>query len=514
MNVTSPATTIPNALRRTILESPDAPAVVEPDRTLTYAQLGNDVDSIAKAMIGAGVADGDRVAALMANSRQMIAVALAITSIGAVFVPINTRFHAAEIANVLRLTNPQLAIVENGFVERDYLSALTEAAQILNRTPVPTVNCGKGHRSDTGTTWDAFLAGGASITEEAVRNRAEAVTPESTSDLLLTSGTSGSPRVVAATHGQTTQGFGGWGEAIGLRPTDRQLLALPMFQGFGYKAGVVASVMTGSAMVPQQKFDPAESVQLIANCGVTVIGGSPTILSDILEAKHALTAQARIRLAVLGTAFVPPALVDALLESMCDDVLTGYGLTECCGPVSMHRPGVDREALSQTVGRPIDALDVRIDGGDSENSDSGVGEILVRGYCVMSRTAGADAVDADGWLHTGDLGRIDAGGNLVLAGRKKEMLIVGGFNVYPAEIEALLRSHPGVSDVAVVGMPDARLGEVACAYVIPQEEWAQSEDELIQFCRDRISNYKAPREIRFARAFPRNPLGKVIKSEL
>jgi acyl-CoA synthetase (AMP-forming)/AMP-acid ligase II len=338
--------------------------------------------------------------------------------------------------------------------------------------------------------------------------RARAVPPDGVSDILYTSGTTGRSKGAMSAHRQSLAVAAAWAELVGLSPTDRYLVVNPFFHSFGLKAGILASLLTGAAMVPQAVFDVRETMRLVEREGITVLPGAPTIYQSMLDHpdrhRHDLSS---LRLAVTGAANVPAALVERMRDELAfDTVLTGYGLTEAV-VATMCRPGDDPETVAHTCGRAAAGCEVRI---------AGDGEVLLRGPNVMlgyldDPAATAAAIDPDGWLHTGDIGQLDDRGYLTITDRKKDMYVCGGFNVYPAEVERALARLPGVAESAVVGVPDPRLGEVGRAYVVPAPGHPLSTAEVVAFCRERLANYKVPREVEFRAALPRNASGKVLK---
>jgi HIP---CoA ligase len=294
-----------------------------------------------------------------------------------------------------------------------------------------------------------------------------------------------------------------------------------MFHTFGYKAGVLACLIKGATMVLQPVFDPAEAIRRIAAERITVLPGPPTLYASILD--HPARAGAdlsSLRLAVTGAASVPVALVERVRAEMFPEVIIAYGLTESCGTVTVGRKDADAATISRTVGRPIAGTEVIVAGADGQALPPGEhGEVLVRGYNVMrgyfeDPDATAATIDAGGWLHTGDVGAFDDDGNLRITDRLKDMFTVGGFNAYPAEIEQVIARHDHVADVAVIGVPDDRLGEVGRAYVVARAGCDVTEEGLIAFCRDRLANFKVPRSVRIVDSLPRNAGGKVLKNQL
>jgi HIP---CoA ligase len=290
---------------------------------------------------------------------------------------------------------------------------------------------------------------------------------------------------------------------------DRYLVINPFFHSFGYKAGILVCLLTGATMVPQLVYDPERAMRLIEAERITVLPGAPTIYQTILDHpardRYDLSS---LRLAVTGAAVVPVALVERMqAELSFDTVLTAYGLTEAV-VATMCRPGDDPKLVARTSGRATAGFEVQ--------TADGSGEILLRGPNVMlgyldDPQATAEAIDPDGWLHTGDVGVLDDNGYLTITDRLKDMYICGGFNVYPAEVEQVLARLDGVAESAVIGVPDERLGEVGKAFVVLRPGFGLTGAEVLTFCRERLANYKVPRQVEFRSGLPRNPSGKTLK---
>ncbi|MFF4222859.1 AMP-binding protein [Streptomyces abikoensis] len=373
-------------------------------------------------------------------------------------------------------------------------------------------------------TWKEFLAAGDGVPARTVRARADAIPSAAPSDILFTSGTTGEPKGAVITHGQTLRTFAVWSELAGLREGDRYLIVNPFFHTFGYKAGVIACLMRGATMVPQPVFAAETVLARIAAERITVLPGPPTLHQSLLDHPDRTAYDlSSLRVVVTGAAMVPRRLIDRLRGELgIATVLTAYGMSEATGVVTMCRRGDPPEVVAGTSGRAIPGTEVKVAGPDGRARAAGVpGEIMVRGPQVMSGyfedpAATARALDADGWLHTGDVGVLDARGNLRVTDRLKDMFVVGGFNAYPAEIERVLARHPGIAEVAVVGVPDGRLGEVGKAFAVRRAGAGEAvtADGLIAWARREMANYKVPREVEFVRELPRNASGKVLKGLL
>jgi acyl-CoA synthetase (AMP-forming)/AMP-acid ligase II len=323
-------------------------------------------------------------------------------------------------------------------------------------------------------------------------------------------------------HGATLRGYELIAERFGLGEGDRYLIPTPFFHCFGYKAGWLAALMSGATVLPQPVFDVGAVMGRIARDRVTVLPGPPTLYHSLLA--HPERAQAdlsSLRLAVTGAASVPVELVKRMASDLgFQTVLTGYGLTESTGFATVCRAGDDAETVASTSGRAMPGIEIAVVGDDGQSLPAGQpGEVLIRGYNVTSGylddpEATAALVDDGGWLRTGDIGVLDDRGNLRITDRKKDMFIVGGFNAYPAEIENALMRHPDIAQVAVVGAPDERMGEVGVAFVIARPGASLDPDALVAWSRERMANYKVPRRFEVVDAFPLNATGKVLKYEL
>jgi acyl-CoA synthetase (AMP-forming)/AMP-acid ligase II len=316
--------------------------------------------------------------------------------------------------------------------------------------------------------------------------------------------------------------YADWADVVGLRAGDRYLIVNPFFHAFGYKAGIVASLVTGATILPHAVFDPAAVFERIPADRISMLPAPPALYQTLLHHpdldKHDMSS---LRLAVTGAAVIPVELVQQMRDVLgFETVITGYGLTEACGIATMCRHDDDPETIATTSGRAIPGVEVEVvDDNGKEVPRGEQGEIVVRGYNVMlgyldEPGETAATIDGDGWLHTGDIGIMDDRGYLRITDRKKDVFIVGGFNAYPAEIENAILADDSVAQVAVVGVPDERLGEVGVAFVVPKPGKTVEPDALIAWCRERMANYKVPRRVEVVDALPLNASGKVLKYEL
>ena len=497
--------TVPAAVARAAGEFGDAEAVADPlagpdGVRLSYRELDERVRAVTGALIDAGVGPGDRVALWAPNGWQWVLIALGTLGAGAALVPVSTRFTGPEALDVIGRAGARALFVAGGFLGVDRLGALRAAAAeddgALDRLALVV---------RLPEEWDAFVRAGS---EAEARKRAGTVRPGDVSDIMFTSGTTGRSKGAMTSHERTLGVARAWADCARLGPGDRYLVVNPFFHTFGFKAGILACLVSGAALVPQAVFDAGEAMRLAEAERITVLPGAPTIYQMILDhPERAARDLSSLRLAVTGAADVPVALVERMRRELSfETVLTAYGLTEAV-VATMCRPGDPPEVVSATSGRAAAGFEVKIGRSD---------EILLRGPNLMlgyldDPDATKAAIDDDGWLRTGDAGRLDEAGYLTITGRLKDMYICGGFNVYPAEVEQVLARLDGVAESAVIGVPDPRLGEVGRAYLVPRPGHALDAADVLAFCRERLANYKVPRQVEFRDALPRNPSGKVLK---
>ncbi|MCB9683169.1 MAG: SDR family oxidoreductase [Alphaproteobacteria bacterium] len=497
-----PCLTVPAALARAVDTWPDAPALEDGEVALTYRSLSSQAHAVARALVARGIRPGDHVAIWAPNLAEWVVAGLGIHLAGGVIVPINTRYKAAEASYLLERTSARLLFTVAGFLGLDFVG-------MLDRPDLPTVVL-RGDAPAGTTAFDDLLAEAADVTLPEVG-------PDDPSDVLFTSGTTGQPKGAVTTHAQTVRAYWTWSDVTGLRAGDRYLVVAPFFHCFGYKAGWVACLLRGAVILPQAVFDADAVLARIPRDRVTVVPGPPALYQSLLQKDLRGHDLSSLRLAVTGAASIPVQLVRDMKDVLgFDTVITGYGLTEATGIATMCRYDDDAQTIATTSGRAIPDVEVAVVDAQGTPVPPGTpGHVVVRGYNVMQgylddpeRTAEAIV---DGWLQTGDIGVMDARGYLAITDRLKDMFIVGGFNAYPAEIEHVLLSHPDVRDVAVIGVPEARLGEVGMAFVVADGLDAAT---LIAWCRERMANFKVPRHVRFLDTLPRNASGKVTKPDL
>ena len=508
-------TTIPRLVDAAAERFGDHEAFVDGDQRWTYAEYRDRIHAAARALMARGIQPGDCVAVWAPNTAEWAVAALGVHCAGATLIPINTRFKGREAGDLLDRTSAKLLFTVTDFLDTDYVALLNEtgAGQGLEETIIL-----RGTIPEGCTSWDGFLEAASTVDDADRADRSAAVGPDDRCHVMFTSGTTGLPKGAMLRHGAVCRAFASWSEVIGLRQDDRYLVVNPFFHAFGLNAGIVACLLTGATLIPHPVFDVPAVMARVAEERISMLPGPPAIYQTILNHPDLADLDlSSLRLAVTGAAPVPVPLIHAMRDTLgFETVITGYGLTEASGIATMCRHDDPPEVISGSSGRAIDGVEVLVVDADGDEVPRGEpGEVVVRGYNVMAGyLETAEAVDADGWLHTGDIGVMDADDYLDITDRLKDMFINGGFNVYPAEVEGQLLAHPDIAQVAVVGVPDERLGEVGMAFVVATSGTSPDPTELVAWARTEMANYKAPRRFEVVDALPANASGKVLKYEL
>ncbi len=517
--------TIPALVRLAADQFGTRSAIEDGGVTLSFRDLADAAARAARAFGAAGMRPGDRVAIWAPNIHEWVVAALGLQSAGAVLVPLNTRMKGREAGYILAKSGARLLCTVEELLGNRYVDLLragcgapADGRPVGELPDLERIVMLRGS-APAAVGWSEFLAAGDAYPAGRAEETAAAVAPDDLADILFTSGTTGKPKGVMCTHAQNLRCFEVWSDVVGLRAGDRYLIVNPYFHSFGYKAGWLACLLRGATNLPQAVFDVAEVLARIGRDRVSVLPGPPTLYQTILaHPDRARFDLSSLRLAVTGAAVIPVELIHRMRRELrLETVVTAYGLTESTGVVSMCRPEDDPETIATTSGRAIPDVEVRcVDAAGHEVERGTPGEIVVRGYNVMrgyfdDPAATAEAIDADGWLHTGDVGVMDGRGYLRITDRLKDMFITGGFNCYPAEIESIMLGCPGVAQVAVIGVPDERLGEVARAFVVAAPSLTPTPETIIAWCRENMANYKVPRSVVLMPSLPMNATGKVTK---
>jgi fatty-acyl-CoA synthase len=510
-------------------------ALVFRDRRYTFRQIAVEVDRAARGLIHAGVRPGAKVAIWLLNCPEWIFAMFALAKIGAVHVPINTRFRTVDLAQVLARSNTSTLITHDVSGPVDYLGMVRELAELdgsgarrrvrsARLTDLERVIVVSDHEHPGAWSWPELLAAGRSVDAAALRSRAAAVQPIDTVFIMYTSGTTGFPKGVMRDHLILDHLADRYRR---LQSTERDVFLnyLPLFHIFGYIEGPLGSMLTGHKQILTDTFDPEAALDLIEREGVTHIDGFDThlkLLIDAQEARPRDLSTLRTGVIAAGAASATPLAYRARKVLSPLRHLTAYGMTEVGATISLSYLDSTEEQACEASGAPCEGFEVRVidpdTGRDQPRGTSG--EVVVRTRYLMQGyyrdpESTARAVDADGWFHTGDAGILRADGHLRFVGRYKDMIKVGGENVDPTEVESYLTGYPGVRQAAVVGYPDARLGEVPVVFLqAAAPEATVAPDELIAFCRGRIASFKIPRHVFVVDELPMTSSGKVQKARL
>ena len=489
--------------------------------------------AIARGLIALGVRRGDRVCVWLPNSPEFVFAELAITMIGGIFVPIQPRYGMREVRNILTASDPVALLFARRSRQLDLEATLHEicgpASRSLGETGIPGISPGLRHVIATGDreegpwqAWQDVLDGGGRVPESDLDAAIDAVQVDDPAVCIFTSGTTGMPKGALLAHAAILSTERSVAEILRLTEADNVLYGAPLASVFGCCNALVASWTARACLVIQSVFDAADALATIESQRCSVIYGVPTMFHMLLE--HPSFEPARttsLRTGIVGGSPCPPVLAAAIRDRLGVRGLTsGYGMSETCAIATMTRLGDSIELVTGSVGRPLPGIDVKVvdSSGMSAPADTD-GEICIRGSNLMlgyfSAAKGlVTPFDADGWFRSGDAGALAPDGNLRITGRISDMILVGGFNVYPAEIESLLAENPAISQAYVVGVPDDRLGERPVAFVQHKSGESLTAEAVLAFCARQLARYKVPSSVFFVSEFPTTPLGKIQKFEL
>jgi HIP---CoA ligase len=511
--------TIPKMAQASAERFGHAEAIVDGDRRVSFAGVARGMAAVARSLIAVGVVPGDRIAIWAPNCAAWITAALGVHAAGGWLVPINTRLTGAEAAYILDKTDARVLFACDGFLGRDYVDSVRAVAPGLRALQAAVDLPFPG--SATTNRWAEFLCRGDEIPAERVQAAIDAGSPGDVSDVIFTSGTTGNPKGVMLRHGASLHGYQIFADRFGLRAGDRYIVPTPFFHCFGYKAGWMISLMAGAVVYPLAVFDAGVMLETIQRERITHIPGPPTMFSGLLDHPHRDEFDlSSVRHAMIGASSISADLVRRVREELgIGAILTAYGLTENHALASLTASDDPPEVVASTVGTPLPGVRIRIvDDTGAELPRGQQGELLIKSPFLMSGYFGDDQATArsidDGWLRTGDIGFFDDRGHLRITDRKKDMFIVGGFNVAPAEVEKVLLGLDAIAQVAVVSMPDYYFGEVGAAFIVLRPGAQVSADDVIAYTRTHLANYKVPRRVEIVDALPMTVTGKVLKTEL
>jgi len=528
--------TLGQMLDEIIEKYPDTEAVVYVDRNyrLTYTEFGKVVDDLAKGLMAMGVKKGEKIAIWSTNIPYWVALQYATAKIGAILLTVNTHYKKVEFAYLMEQSETENLFIIDGFRDTDYISILYELVPELKTQQRGYLKSERfphlkrvfflGQEKHRGMyTIPEIISLSAVVSDEEYQERQESLDPHDVINMQYTSGTTGFPKGVMLTHYNIgNNGF--WiGERQLFSEKDRLCLPVPLFHCFGCVLAVIAAISHGTSMIILESFDPVQVMSSVEQERCTALYGVPTMFISVLE--HKLFDKfdySSLRTGIMAGSPCPIEVMKEVMEKMyMKDITICYGLTEGSPVTNQTCVDDDIHYRVETVGRPLPCIEVKtIDPETSEEQPPGVpGEVVCRGYNVMKGYYNMPvetemAIDREGWLHTGDLGIIDEKGYLRITGRLKDMIIRGGENIYPREIEEYLYTMPEISDVQVVGVPSKKYGEETGAFIITKEGCSLTEEDVKDYCRGQISRFKIPRYVFFVDSYPMTASGKIQKYRL
>ncbi len=488
--------------------------------SLNFSELGQRIKQAAGALVASGVKRGDRVAVWAPNSWEWVVAAMAVFRVGAVLVPVNTRFKGREAAFVLEKAQVKVLFTVVGFLGNDYVSDLRESGERVDS--IEDVVVLRGDVLEGTISFEDFLARSTSETFEEAEDRAATVSGSDLGLIMFTSGTTGVPKGVMVEQGPIIRGFSHYARELGMRQGDRMLIVNPFFHAFGFNGAINPCFIHGATMLPHPVFDVPSVLQRIQDDQVTVFPGPPAIFQGLINHRDLDDYDtSTLRSALTGAASIPVETVVDMRDRLgFETVITAYGMTETHGLVTICSADDPPDVVANTSGKALPGLEIKLVDDDNNEVELGQpGELLVKGYAVMrgyldEPEQTAETIDEHGWMKTGDICVMDADGYIDITDRKKDMFINGGFNAYPAEIESMMLEHPEVGQVSVIGVPDERLGEVGAAFIVATPAGPPNLNELETWCRKEMANYKVPRHFWIIDELPLNPSNKVLKTEL
>jgi fatty-acyl-CoA synthase len=500
-----------------------------------YATFDRMVSAAAKGLVALGIRRGDHVALWATNWPQWVITQFAAARAGAVLVNINPAYRTAELEYVLRQSDSRMLLTIGQYRTSDYVGMIRELVPELDAAEPGRVNCARlpklhsvvflGESAPRGMlAWGELLARGAAIDDRPLAELQRTLDPQDPINIQYTSGTTGFPKGAMLTHRNLLYNAYYVGACQQFTAADRICIPVPFYHCFGCVLGTLCAVVYGAAMIiPADSFDPAKTLDAVERYRATALYGVPTMfIAELEHPSYPSRDLKSLRTGIMAGAPCPIELMKRVTREMGARELTiAYGLTEFSPVITQTRTDDPIEKRVETVGRALPGVEVRVidPAGGAELPDGTPGELCARGHGVMRGyynmpDATTKAIDGAGWLHTGDLAICTPDHYFKITGRLKDMIIRGGENIYPREIEEFLYSYPKVEEVQVVGVPDAKYGEEVCAWVKLRAGQSATEDELRQYCRARIAHYKVPRYIRFVTAYPMTVTGKIQKFKI
>ncbi len=528
--------TVGGLLDRMADRFPDNEALVYVERQLRYSyrEFNEICRQVAKGLLAMGIGKGDHVAIWANNVPEWVILQFASAKIGAILVTINTSYRTAELDYILKQSDAKALFLVKSFKDTDYMTTLYAVAPELCGARPGSLECPNlpflkhvvfiGEDTPDGTlNFQDLYRNGAQVTDGQLAAVEQDLSPHEVINMQYTSGTTGFPKGVMLTHFNIVNNGFTIGECMRFTERDRLCIPVPFFHCFGCVLGVLACVTHGSTMVPIETFNPLKVLQAIEKERCTAVHGVPTMF--IAELEHPEFDNfdlSSLRSGIMAGSPCPIEVMKRVIRDMhASEITIAYGQTESSPVITQTRTDDPIELRVATVGRALPDVEVKI-----VDIETGItmppgkqGELCTRGYLVMNGyykmpEETAKVIDADGWLHTGDLAVMDEHGYCKITGRIKNMIIRGGENIYPREIEEFLYTHPKISDVQIYGVPDRKYGEQVMAAIVLKNDVAMTEEEVKEFCRDKIANYKIPYYVKFVDAYPMTASGKIQKFKL
>lgn len=518
--------TIPQVLDQTVERFGERDALVFPrlGLRLNYRQFAAEVDRAARGLLALGIQRGEHVAIWATNVPEWVVLQFAAARMGAVLVNINPAYRAHELRYVLKQSDSVALVLVDRFKSSDYFAMLTEVCPQLGSQEFPKLRhviAIKGNPPPMAISWQQMLAGGDSVAADSVRAAASELRASDAANIQYTSGTTGFPKAATLSHRNLLLNVFYSGACQNLSEQDRICIPVPFYHCFGCVLGTLMAAAYGAAMVvPNESFDPVATLDAIEKERCTALYGVPTMfIAQLHDPSLPGRDLKSLRTGIMAGSPCPIETMRAVTGVMgCREVTIGYGQTEASPIITQTRYDDPLELRVETVGRPLPGVEVKIVDPCSGQAlpDEQQGELCARGHVVMigyynNPEATAEAIDSDGWLHTGDLAMRLPNGYYKITGRIKDMVIRGGENIYPREIEEFLFTHPAVEQAAVVGVPDQKYGEELCAWIKLKPGKSATEDEIRCFCRAELAHYKVPRYVKFVDNYPQTVTGKIQK---
>lgn len=528
--------TVGEMVRERAALHPATEAYVYPEHGIrrTYKEFDGETDRLAKAFIGIGIQKGEHIAIWSDNKREWLLSQFATGKMGGVLVTVNTSYQSSELEYLLKQSDATTLILGEEFKGNNYIDIINAVCPDLKDAKKGEIQSDTlphfkrvivmGENNYPGIyTWSEFESFAEEVTDEELEERFNSLDPDDVINIQYTSGTTGFPKGVMLTHLNVVNNGKLVGDTMKLTENDRLCIPVPFFHCFGCVLGTMAAVTHSTTMVIAEQFEPKRVLQMVQDEKCTALHGVPTMfIAELNHPDFATFDTSTLRTGIMAGSPCPIEVMKKVISDMgATEITIAYGQTEASPVITQTRADDAIEKRVSTVGKPHAEVQVKIiDPATGETVPSGVpGELCTRGYHIMkgyykNEEATRNAIDPDGWLHTGDIAMEDEAGYIAITGRIKDMVIRGGENIYPREIEEFLYSHPAIQDVQVVGVPDPKYGEELMAWIILKEEAQLNADELHEYCTGKISRHKIPRYFEFTKEYPMTASGKIQKFKL